>query len=140
MQAVCQNLAHQLRGLVEATLGLVQTTLDRVEAAPCPEVHGHVVPGLEREGILLPEPPAPHLEDSRPQPDGTRCVGGAVQRLPVNQADGNGVLSEPDVFALPMPNVPLAPGTLNFQAWYRDPAAMMSGFNLSDGLSLLFAP
>ena len=53
---------------------------------------------------------------------------------------GSGVLSEPDVFALPTPNVPLAPGTLHFQSWYRDPAAMLSGFNLSDGLSILFTP
>ena len=72
--------------------------------------------------------------------DGLRCVGVAVQRLPINQADGNGVLREPDVFALPMPNVPLAPDTLNFQAWFRDSAAMMSGFSLSDGLSIALTP
>jgi formylglycine-generating enzyme required for sulfatase activity len=30
--------------------------------------------------------------------------------------------------------------TWNFQAWYRDPAALGSGFNLSDGYEIAFAP
>ena len=70
--------------------------------------------------------------------DGFRCVGGTVQRLPIGSADGAGVLTLQDVFAQPMPTVPLAVGTFNFQAWFRDSAAMMSGFNLSDGLSVTF--
>jgi hypothetical protein len=28
--------------------------------------------------------------------------------------------------------------TWNFQAWYRDPAGGASGYNLSDGLELMF--
>jgi hypothetical protein len=30
--------------------------------------------------------------------------------------------------------------TWNFQFWYRDPSAGASGFNLSDGLSIVFCP
>ena len=63
-----------------------------------------------------------------------------LQRLPFNSADASGVMVEPDVYAQPMTNLPIAPGTLNFQAWFRDASAMMSGFNLSDGLSVTFTP
>ena len=32
------------------------------------------------------------------------------------------------------------PGTYQFQFWYRDPAAGLPAFNLSDGLEVVFAP
>jgi hypothetical protein len=38
-------------------------------------------------------------------------------------------------------HVQFTPGaTLHFQAWFRDPSAGMTGFNLSDGLELTLAP
>ena len=72
--------------------------------------------------------------------DGFRCVGGATQRLPFNQADANGVLTQPDVWALAN-SAPIQAGTTwNFQAWYRDAPAMNSGFNLSDATTVAFQP
>jgi len=72
--------------------------------------------------------------------DGFRCVGGDVVRLlPPSFPDSNGVLhrivdnsAHPEI----VQNV-----TLHFQAWYRDPGGPGgSSFNLSDGLTVLFAP
>ena len=38
-------------------------------------------------------------------------------------------------------HVQVVPGaSLNFQAWFRDPAAGMSGFNLSDAIEITFQP
>ena len=71
--------------------------------------------------------------------DGFRCVGGTVQRLPLQSADASGFMSR-SVFGNPMPNVPISPTTLFFQAWFRDPPAMMTGFNLSDGVMVTFTP
>ena len=52
--------------------------------------------------------------------NGVRCISGSTQRLAFRQADGSGVMIDPDVFAQPMGNLPLVPGTFHFQAWYRD--------------------
>lgn len=36
---------------------------------------------------------------------------------------------------------PIVPGSAHrFQAWYRDPAGGGAGFNLSDGLEVVFTP
>ncbi len=74
--------------------------------------------------------------------NGFRCVGGQqVFRLDVSVASGN-VLTH----SLDYANPPAAVGqitagsTWNFQAWFRDPAAGGAFFNLSDGLSVTFAP
>ncbi|MFT4539211.1 MAG: hypothetical protein ACI841_003159 [Planctomycetota bacterium] len=79
-------------------------------------------------------------EASIPFGDGTRCVGGTTYRLNVMMP----------VFDALEANVPLTTGphvgvidpgdTFHFQAWYRDPAAGGSGFNLSDGLHVNFVP
>ena len=72
--------------------------------------------------------------------DGYRCVGGEVYRLPASTAI-NGMLSHPMNFGSLPPNGQIFPGsTWNFQAWYRDPAAGGSGFNLSNGFAMTFVP
>jgi hypothetical protein len=77
--------------------------------------------------------------------DGFRCVGGSVgtvhRLFPFVVADGTGFMTRPlDVSSPPTGGQILAGSTWNFQAWFRDPAAGMSGFNLSDGLRLDFLP
>ena len=77
--------------------------------------------------------------------DGFRCVGGQTFRLnPVVQADAFGTATLPVDFTQPPTGSGaglITPGsTWNFQHWYRDVMAGMSGFNLSDGLSVTFAP
>ena len=71
--------------------------------------------------------------------DGVRCVGGSVVRL-------NPVASS-DVFGFASRVVDLAAEgftagqTYNFQYWYRDPGGPGgTGFNLSDGLEVVFCP
>lgn len=69
--------------------------------------------------------------------NGLRCVGGQVHRLPVEFASG-GVLRHALDFGA-SPASAIEPGsTWNFQAWFRDPAAGGSTFNLSDGLHVPF--
>jgi len=76
--------------------------------------------------------------------DGNRCVGGTagtiVRMFPFAQADGSGFMSYTMDNTLPV-HVQVVPGgTLNFQAWFRDPAAGMTGFNLSDATEITFTP
>lgn len=72
--------------------------------------------------------------------DGLRCVGGEVIRLAATVTDRSGEL----VTALWTDSA--APGITSgfpwkFQAWYRDPTGPGgTGFNLSDGLSVVFCP
>ena len=72
--------------------------------------------------------------------DGFRCVGGAIRRLqPPVPADGSGVTRRILNLAAPPAAGNIAPGAdLNFQLWYRDNAAGGSGFNLSDGVNVLW--
>jgi len=73
--------------------------------------------------------------------NGFRCVGGSVVRLPITFATGGALTRPLDLTQLPAGSVPIAAGsTWNFQAWFRDPAAGGWGFNLSDGLEIVFAP
>tara|TARA_R110002126_G_scaffold4409_11_gene23195 strand:+ start:21459 stop:22421 length:963 start_codon:yes stop_codon:yes gene_type:complete len=77
--------------------------------------------------------------------DGILCVGGGalgIARLPIEFVDGAGQLMHPlDVQAPPTAAFAIAPGsTWVFQAWFRDPAAGGTGFNLSDGLEITFLP
>ncbi len=77
-----------------------------------------------------------------PLGDGFRCVGGPnLGRFPVSQTSANGSLSL-TVDNGNLPNgIVLFPGTIShFQGWFRDPAAAQSGFNLTDGTAILFAP
>jgi hypothetical protein len=73
--------------------------------------------------------------------NGIRCVGGMVVRMPVVVVNsfGEGIQTV-DLMHLPQGKV-VAPGDQRlFQFWYRNPAAGGAGFNLSDGLSVVFCP
>jgi len=77
--------------------------------------------------------------------DGLRCIGGATRRLfPIASSDGMGTATRALDFTAPPMDAGthmITPGsTWNFQHWFRDNAAGMSGFNLSNGLSVTFAP
>ena len=62
-------------------------------------------------------------------------------RLPVENATGGTLQHLLDNTNPPNTFTVIAPGTTwNFQAWFRDPAAGGSGFNLSNGLELTFLP
>jgi len=67
--------------------------------------------------------------------NGFQCVGGGdIDRLPVVRGSGCRMTCEVDFAARAA--LGLGPGTWKFQAWFRDPAAGGSAFNLSDGLSV----
>ena len=69
--------------------------------------------------------------------DGFRCVGGAVRRLqPPRPAMGHRATRTLD---LPSAGI-TAPGTMNFQCWFRDSSPGGAGFNLSDAVSVDFVP
>ena len=80
--------------------------------------------------------------------DGIRCVaagtGGLHRILPASPADALGDVVRPVDFSAP----PMAGGsgaiavgdTWFFQYWYRDVPAGGSGFNLSNGLAVIFGP
>jgi hypothetical protein len=71
--------------------------------------------------------------------DGLRCTGGAVFRLGVRFADPAGGAE----WGAPFTSSPWSAGTTrHFQAWYRNtPApACGSGFNLSNGYTIVFTP
>ena len=71
--------------------------------------------------------------------DGFRCVGGMVGRLPVVMGTGNVLQSALDITDPPsVANQITAGSTWNFQAWFRDPAAGGTGFNLSDAIGITF--
>lgn len=77
--------------------------------------------------------------------DGFRCVGGSagtVKRIfPFVTADMAGHVDRTVDNTNPTHAASfLASATLRFQIWYRDPAAAMTGFNLSDGIEITFAP
>ena len=71
--------------------------------------------------------------------DGLRCVGGPIQRLGVQVSDAGGA-------ATWGPNLAPAGGwsagdLRRFQVWYRDTAGpCATGFNLSQGIEIVFAP
>ncbi len=70
--------------------------------------------------------------------DGLRCVGGAIVRLGVHAASGGVATDGPGLAAH---GAWSAGQNVQFQAWYRNvigPCA--SGYNLSNGLSITFAP
>ena len=72
---------------------------------------------------------------STPLGNGTLCVGGNINRLPVVGTGPFGGAQQPLAFgSLP---APIANGDVwNFQFWYRD--VVGSGSNLSDGLQITF--
>lgn len=78
---------------------------------------------------------------SLPFGDGVRCVDGNLQRLaPVNTGILGSVSQAINNSTLP-PTSPVAVGDRrNFQFWYRDTAAGLSGFNTSSAVTVLFTP
>jgi len=78
--------------------------------------------------------------------DGFRCVGGpagtVVRIFPFVLPDSGGNLRYDVDNSLPnhAPQLGVAGTTWEFQAWYRDPAAGGTSFNLSDGLELSLRP
>jgi hypothetical protein len=78
---------------------------------------------------------------SLPFGDGFLCVTGGVVRMgPPVAADSAGAFS--DALDNTGPGgVGVALGvTRHFQGWYRDPAGGASGFNLSNGITVVFGP
>ena len=79
--------------------------------------------------------------------EGQRCVGaggvGLFRFSPV-QADANGVFEMPLDYDAPPASegtgAIIGGGDWRFQCWYRDPQGGGSGFNLSDGLRIVFCP
>ena len=72
--------------------------------------------------------------------DGFRCAGGTVKRVqPASFSDGSGTVSRTMNLAAPPLNAHIFSGvTTNWQFWYRDTAAGMSGFNLSNGYEIVW--
>ena len=71
--------------------------------------------------------------------DGFLCVGGVTSRIfPPTFADAAGVAQREIDFTLPSAGGIVSGADLNFQHWYRDPAAGMSGHNATDGLNIVF--
>lgn len=70
--------------------------------------------------------------------DGLLCVAGGITRIAVVVSNGTGIMTH----AVDNQSNSIAAGlTLFFQAWHRDPAGPGgTGFNLSDGLALVFVP
>ncbi len=68
--------------------------------------------------------------------NGWRCVGGAIRRFPAVTTSPQGSAA----FAVLPAALQVAPGeTRDFQFYYRD-ASVGAGFNLSDGLRVVFCP
>ncbi len=77
-----------------------------------------------------------------PVGNGTLCLGGTVQRLPVEFATPAGVMTHDlDTTAVAAPSGPITAGTTwGFQAWFRDNAAGGSLFNLTEATAVSFVP
>ena len=76
-----------------------------------------------------------------PLANGFLCVAGSSYRLPSVFASGNSMEYALDLTTAAPPGGPITAGsTWYFQAWYRDGAAGGAGSNLTDGLSITFAP
>jgi hypothetical protein len=78
---------------------------------------------------------------SVPFGNGTLCIAGQIGRLDVVNATGNVMTFLLDNTSPPSAATQITAGsTWNFQAWFRDPVAGGAFFDLSDGLSVTFAP
>jgi glucose/arabinose dehydrogenase len=76
-------------------------------------------------------------EIQQPLGNGWRCVGGNVVRLPYLRADAHGEAAQQLDYSL----ISVSPAqTRDFQFIYRDSAGGGSGFNLSNGLRVVFCP
>jgi len=70
--------------------------------------------------------------------NGTRCVGGVVQRLPPTVTSANGTLAIPFGSAMTTQFQITESDTRYFQIWFRDPTAGGSFTNTSNGLKVVF--
>lgn len=71
--------------------------------------------------------------------DGFRCVGGGTTRMsPTVVADSGSVARKAVDFGAPYAGSLTAGASFNFQYWFRDTPAGLSGFNLSNGLNIQF--
>ncbi|MFT4542107.1 MAG: hypothetical protein ACI841_002003 [Planctomycetota bacterium] len=78
-------------------------------------------------------------QQQMPFGDGFRCVGGTTYRInPPIVASTSLVSAQALDFGAPYETAILGRANLNFQYWYRDQAALLTGFNLSDALSIKF--
>lgn len=79
-----------------------------------------------------------------PLGDGRLCVGGVSRLNPPQLSDGTGTATRHvDFTVFPAgsgPNQITAGSTWNFQHWFRDTDAAMSGFNLSNAVEVEFIP
>jgi len=72
--------------------------------------------------------------------DGNRCVGGQVKRMyGFVHSDGGGVATRAVDWAAGYAGA-LTAGDVYWQLWYRDGAAGLTGFNLSNGLHTVLVP
>ena len=78
---------------------------------------------------------------SAPFGPGVRCVSGTIRRLPPVFSSSAGEAGYSVDLSHPVLTELCAAGlTQNFQFWFRDPTAGDPGYNLSDGMSVLFCP
>ncbi len=72
--------------------------------------------------------------------EGRRCAGGQIFRvLPFSSSNAAGVASRGLDFGNPTIAARVIPGaSLNFQFWFRDPMGGPGGFNLTDGLNVVW--
>lgn len=71
--------------------------------------------------------------------NGTRCIGAPITRFSVLQSSSFGDMDfSMDMLGAPVNGAFTAGSVWNFQAWFRDPGAGGSNFNLSNGLSVTF--
>ncbi len=76
--------------------------------------------------------------------NGFRCVGGGagtvVRVFPFSNGGATGTLTATIDNTNPAHAQMVAGAVLHFQAWFRDPAGGATGFNLSDGMTIVFGP
>jgi hypothetical protein len=94
-------------------------------AGPVPNQPGLFIQGLTQANV--------------PLGPGTLCVATPFNRLQFAFGVGNVMTYAVDYPAMQSPFQITAGATWHFQCWYRDPS-VGPGYNLSDGLSLTFAP
>jgi hypothetical protein len=71
--------------------------------------------------------------------EGNRCITGTIIRIWPPSGSSGGVLTRViDYNTLPTPII--SGSTWNFQGWFRDPSGGPAGFNLSDGIEIVFVP
>jgi len=81
--------------------------------------------------------------DGNPFGDGLRCAGGGVRRLQIRFSNAGNGFSTSTTIAVASAGAVSAGQTKRYQLWYRDTAPgapCSSGFNLTNGLEVTWAP